>query len=102
MGGLEGEAFGRAEVLEERAPPLPLREARERQDIGAAVAELREEARDRLRCVIGAHDEELALARDRVLGDHAQARLHVALAEVADRHAEGLLEVGGHAVDPAP
>lgn len=64
---------------------LPFREPRERQDICRTVAELREEACDRLGGVIGTEHEQRTVTRDCVLRDHAHSRFHVALVEIAHR-----------------
>ncbi|KGS79749.1 hypothetical protein X947_4300 [Burkholderia pseudomallei MSHR7334] len=58
------------------------REARERQHVRAAVAELREEAHHRFRRVIGADHDAVPRARHRVLRDHPLARLDVAEHEI--------------------
>lgn len=58
------------------------REARERQHVRAAVAELREEAHHRFRRMIGADHDAVPRARHRVLRDHPLARLDVAEHEI--------------------
>jgi len=74
-------------------PDPAFREAEQRRDVSRAVAELRVEADDRLRGLVRAHHQHVARAGDRVLRDHALARLHVALHEVvlrvADREPRG-------------
>ena len=99
-GELEVEALGGSEVLEQR-PTLALAQAGERQHVGSAIAELGKESGDGFRRVVGADDEQAVLAGDRVLGDHAGARLDVALVEVGDALAGGLTEFCGDAVDTA-
>ncbi|OEI67504.1 hypothetical protein Cus16_2947 [Curtobacterium sp. ER1/6] len=74
---------GRGTEVLEQLPALRLREPRERREVHAAVAVLREEARHGLGRVVRAHDEEPELPRHRVLGDHPRPRLDVALDEVA-------------------
>ena len=70
-------------MLEQRGA-LALVQAGEREEVGRAVAELGEEAGDVLRRVVGANDQEAALASDGVLRHHAQPGLYVALVEVAE------------------
>lgn len=71
------------EFLQERSA-LPLREPGEGCQVDGAVAVLREEPGHGLGGVIRAEHEQSPFARDRVLRDHADAGLHVALVEVGD------------------
>ena len=87
-GHLVPQLFGRTEVSQQRAP-LPLVQARQREDVGGAVAELGEEARDVLGGVVGADHEQPAVPGEGVLGDHAVAGLGVALGEVRQLCAGG-------------
>ena len=68
----------------EKLRALAFVQAGERDEVGCAVTEFSEKARDVLRCVVGANDEQAEFARDRVLGDHAHARFDIALVEVAE------------------
>lgn len=74
--------FRRTQVIENRAS-LPLGETGERKDVGAAVAKLGEEAGHGLGRVICSDHQQLTVPGDRVLGDHARSRFHIALVEVA-------------------
>ena len=73
---------------------LALIQAVQRQQVRAAVTELREETRNGLRRMVGAHHQVAGAASNRVLGDHAGARLHITLVEVAHLFA-GCVSVGG-------
>src|SRR5699024_4309135 len=76
-------------------PPLPLVQPRQGDDIGGTVAELREEPGDRLGGVIRADDEEPLLPCQLELSDHPHPGLDIALAEVGDHFAGGLLVLVG-------
>src|SRR5699024_3406317 len=91
---LGDEMLGRAEVAQQ-CPPLPLVQPRQGDDIGGTVTELREEAGDRLGGVIRADDEEPLLPCQLELSDHPHPGLDIALAEVGDRFAGGLLVLVG-------
>ncbi|CAG9273613.1 hypothetical protein PUN4_790011 [Paraburkholderia unamae] len=99
------ERRARAQRSRERAHAAFV-QARERQHVGATVAELREKPHQRLRCVIRADHEARARAGYGVLRDHPLARLDVAvdlvlLALVRDDEATGF-ERGEHRVGGGP
>ena len=83
----------RGAELGQQGPVLALVQAEQRQDVRAAVAELGEEARHGLGAVVRADHQVVVFAGQRVLGDHAGAGLGVALVEVGDLGAGGLLEL---------
>jgi hypothetical protein len=92
---------GRAEQRRHGAHAA-LVQAGERRDVGRAVAELGEEAHQRLGRVVGADDDAVVRARHRELRHHALARLDVAQHEVfvggvAELQVAGL-QRGQHAV----
>ena len=63
---------------------LALAQTEKRHQVGGAVAKFREKARDVLRRMIRANDQEFLLARERVLGNHALPSLDIALIEVRE------------------
>ncbi|VXC28171.1 hypothetical protein ARTHRO9V_230066 [Arthrobacter sp. 9V] len=86
------EAGGGAQLGQDCAV-LALVQAEQRKDIRTAVAVLGEEASDGLGAMIGTDHQVIVFTGEGVLGDHAGAGLGVALVEIGDFGAGGLLEL---------
>ena len=80
-GRLHHQVLGRAQCQTDGADPA-LGQARQRQDVGRAIAVLGEETHQGLGRMIGADDQAGGGAGNRVLGHHAHAGLDVADVEV--------------------